>query len=320
MSGKLRPLLELVRPPALCTAPADALTGLIWVSACTTQLEVATSPWWCWGVIFMVSVCVYAAGMVTNDLFDLEVDTLERPQRPLPSGRISVSAGWRFASTLQMIALGLSSMIGEEVVCATGATICATYLYNIGAFKTTPISPLLMGLCRVCNFWIGASVMWCLDDEKTSSITTIFNSEGTLSMSEPMMIAVALSLGTGVYVTLLTTLSRYEVHGGGGARVVSLGMALASLGPLLWLSMGWLGFGALSAILVCLLLIKQLRPIWSVSDPTSQQVRGGVMSGIRGVALLNVTLCLGLSGWITAGVLIALSLAAKSVARWFYGT
>jgi 4-hydroxybenzoate polyprenyltransferase len=320
MSGTLRPLLELVRPPALCTAPADALTGLVWVSTCATQLEIASAPWWFWVVIFMVSVCVYAAGMVTNDLFDLEVDTRERPQRPLPSGRVSVSAGWCFAFTLQAIALVLSSMIGDEVLWATSATICATYLYNMGAFKTAAFSPLLMGLCRVCNFWVGASVMWCIGDEKGSSITTILTSEGALSLGEPMMIAVALSLGTGAYVTLLTALSRYEVHGGRGARVVSLGMALATLGPLLWLSMGWLGLGALSAILVCGLLIKQLRPIWSASNPTPQQVRGGVMSGIRGVALLNVTLCLGLSGWVTAGVLVTLSLTAKSVARWFYGT
>ena len=35
--------------------------------------------------------CLYAAGMVLNDAFDAELDARERPERPIPSGRISRS-------------------------------------------------------------------------------------------------------------------------------------------------------------------------------------------------------------------------------------
>ena len=34
-------------------------------------------------------VLYYTAGMYLNDLFDLELDRRERPERPLPSGRVS---------------------------------------------------------------------------------------------------------------------------------------------------------------------------------------------------------------------------------------
>ena len=37
-------------------------------------------------------VALYAAGMVLNDVCDVELDRRERPERPLPSGDVSVAA------------------------------------------------------------------------------------------------------------------------------------------------------------------------------------------------------------------------------------
>ena len=34
-------------------------------------------------------MAIYAAGIVLNDVFDYEIDRVERPGRPLPSGRVS---------------------------------------------------------------------------------------------------------------------------------------------------------------------------------------------------------------------------------------
>jgi len=38
--------------------------------------------------LILSSAMLYLAGMVLNDVFDLEDDRLHRPERPLPSGRI----------------------------------------------------------------------------------------------------------------------------------------------------------------------------------------------------------------------------------------
>ena len=48
--------------------------------------------------LIAASACLYAAGMVLNDAFDAELDARERPERPIPSGRIArraaFAAGW----------------------------------------------------------------------------------------------------------------------------------------------------------------------------------------------------------------------------------
>jgi hypothetical protein len=41
------------------------------------------------------SACLYAGGVVLNDFFDRKVDVVERPERPLPSGRVPPAhAAW----------------------------------------------------------------------------------------------------------------------------------------------------------------------------------------------------------------------------------
>ena len=42
-------------------------------------------------LLVAASVFLYLAGMVLNDVYDVEIDRRERPDRPLPSGRIPVA-------------------------------------------------------------------------------------------------------------------------------------------------------------------------------------------------------------------------------------
>ena len=53
---------------------------------------------WVLGLLVAASTALYASGVVLNDVFDLEQDRQDRPDRPLPSARISLRAarwlGW----------------------------------------------------------------------------------------------------------------------------------------------------------------------------------------------------------------------------------
>ena len=79
---RIKPYLQLVRLPNLFTAAADPLAGWLLVGG---DLGEARG----WGPLVASGVALYAGGMVLNDVFDYEVDRLERPGRPLPSGRSS---------------------------------------------------------------------------------------------------------------------------------------------------------------------------------------------------------------------------------------
>ena len=81
-SPRARAYLELVRLPNLFTAVGDIVAGYLVVSR---GVDVS------WGVLAILiasSVCFYAGGVVLNDYFDRDVDAVERPERPIPSGRI----------------------------------------------------------------------------------------------------------------------------------------------------------------------------------------------------------------------------------------
>ena len=46
-------------------------------------------PWIKLPVVWLAIACLYTAGMALNDVIDAPIDAMERPNRPIPSGRIS---------------------------------------------------------------------------------------------------------------------------------------------------------------------------------------------------------------------------------------
>jgi 4-hydroxybenzoate polyprenyltransferase len=80
--SRLQAYAQLVRLPNWPTALADICLGALAAQALPERgLAFAC--------LLLTSVCLYAAGMVWNDFFDLEQDRKERPFRPIPSGRVS---------------------------------------------------------------------------------------------------------------------------------------------------------------------------------------------------------------------------------------
>ncbi len=117
------------------------------------------------------SSLLYLAGMVLNDVFDLEIDRRERPERPLPSGRISLAAarriGWTLlpAGTLLGIAAisigtGGGFFAGRHLGSAAVAPLLAACILSYDAWlKRTPVGPLAMGGCRTLNVVLGMSAL-----------------------------------------------------------------------------------------------------------------------------------------------------------------
>jgi 4-hydroxybenzoate polyprenyltransferase len=72
----LRACLQLLRPANVTTALADVLAGF----AIAGLGNRAALPW-----LLLATAALYAGGIVLNDVFDREIDKLERPDRPIPS-------------------------------------------------------------------------------------------------------------------------------------------------------------------------------------------------------------------------------------------
>ena len=113
-------------------------------------------------VMFAIS-CFYVAGMAMNDLFDVSIDRVERPERPIPSGRISQKAANLF-STMALV-VGLSILANFGVPCFLFALALAGVIlaYN-WLHKEHGWTVVLMGACRGLVYLVSAaSVTWPIE-------------------------------------------------------------------------------------------------------------------------------------------------------------
>jgi len=145
-------------PPPLAMNPLPSLRTLLVlgrVSNLPTIWTNAMAGWFLcgggWSTTFLWVVLgmslLYLAGMALNDAFDHEWDREHAPERPLPSGAISLPWVWS-VGLLQMVG-GLAFLLlggGVHPVLA-GALAAAILVYN-WLHKRTKASALIMGLCR----------------------------------------------------------------------------------------------------------------------------------------------------------------------------
>jgi len=99
---------------------------------------------------------LYVAGMYLNDAFDHRWDTQHRPDRPIPAGEAKVGAVFRagfglMAAGVLVLALGVGPLAAQAGV-GLGACIV---IYD-ASHKANPLAPVVMGLCRVAVYVIGA--------------------------------------------------------------------------------------------------------------------------------------------------------------------
>ena len=73
---------------------------------------------------------VVAFGFALNDYCDVRVDSIGRPHRPIPSGRISRRAAGRLACVLAATALAIASTLGSRMAAIAAATLLLGAAYS----------------------------------------------------------------------------------------------------------------------------------------------------------------------------------------------
>src|SRR5690606_34205690 len=116
MNPVLKGYLRLARPANLPTAAGDVLAGVA-ISGILTGISLNTdwntSKMWDISLLVFSSVFLYAAGVVLNDVFDHKLDKTERPERPIPSGLVSVRSAAVFGGVLMNLGVLFSFLVGS---------------------------------------------------------------------------------------------------------------------------------------------------------------------------------------------------------------
>ncbi len=138
---------ELLRVSALFTVPGDALAG-------AAALGVAPNR----GTALALgsSLCLYEAGMALNDWADRDEDAIDRPHRPIPSGRIAPRSALTAAVVLTGAGLALSAAAGRRPLALATALAATVWSYDLH-LKHTRGGPAAMAAARSLDVLLGAA-------------------------------------------------------------------------------------------------------------------------------------------------------------------
>ncbi len=297
----MRAYLQLLRVPNLFTAMADVIMGFLF-----THAALAAGDGWVLAVLVGASVLLYAAGVVLNDVFDFEIDARERPDRPLPSGRVPLSVarwlGWGLLVLGPALAW-IAAFLANDLRPGAVATLLAGCIVVYDAvLKRTPLGPPAMGACRMLNVLLGMSAAagpW---------------------QDEHWLAAAAI----GTYIAGVTWLARNEA---GRSNRPELGLAtaviLAGIG-LLWLVPDRCAevtlllqqqpgrWGLLMAVTAALIGVRCVR---AVIEPVPWRVQMAVRQCILWLVFLDAAACFVVRG-LTGAVMVLVLLVPTVVLGW----
>ena len=138
------------------TVPGDPLAGFALASIGQAEVQwVRVLP------VVGTSLLLYAAGMIWNDCADYEEDCRERPERPLPSGRIdrrrASSVGGRLAAAGVGVAWIAALYAGPRAGVFAVVLLGLVLAYNFGSRRVRLLGVLNMGACRGVSLLLGAA-------------------------------------------------------------------------------------------------------------------------------------------------------------------
>jgi geranylgeranylglycerol-phosphate geranylgeranyltransferase len=116
-------MIQLIRPELPTAAGICVVVGQVIALGELPPLSMV-------GLGFLLGFFLSSSAMIFNDYFDLEVDRINAPQRPLPSGRLSPSEAIAFGGITAVIALAIALVINPLAFVLSLVTWLLGFLYN----------------------------------------------------------------------------------------------------------------------------------------------------------------------------------------------
>lgn len=273
-----------MRPANIVTSVADVLAGIAISGLLKSQLF---QTGFITNILLLClsTIGLYGGGVVFNDVFDAALDRKERPERPIPSGVISVREASLLGGSLLfggILAAFLSNYISGIIAFLTSI---AALVYNRWSKHQAAIGPLNMGLCRGLNLLLGISIL----------PPALYSWWGLATI--PI-----------IYIASITMISRGEVHGG-SRTILYLACFLYSLviGFILYFSFrkGTILYSLIFLLPFAWMIFTPL--IKAIKEPVGRNIGKAVKAGVISLILMNAAWAAAF-GAIYAAILIVLLL------------
>jgi 4-hydroxybenzoate polyprenyltransferase len=279
--------LRLMRPANIVTAISDILAGVAIAGYFTKShwsiLQVEQVL-----LLVLATIGLYGGGVVFNDVFDADLDKVERPERPIPSGLITKQKAALLGSALLLMALVAAYFVHQRFFgsCVIAVAIAVSALvYDKWGKHHSFFGPLNMGLCRGGNILLGMSIL-------------------PAAIREYWFICIIPVL----YIGAITMISRGEVHGGKKSILATAAIFyLVVIGSIL--TIAYHNSTTLRTLLFLLLFGAMI--FWplqkAMRHPTGPSIGKAVKAGVLALIVLNASWAVAF-GTITMALVILLLL------------
>ena len=273
----LKAYLQLTRPANIITAIADILAGVTIATFSFSIEDINPTK-----VVFLClsTIGLYGGGIVFNDIFDLELDKIERPERVIPSGKVSKNNAIIFGILFLLLGVfGAMANSALSSLIALAVAACALIYDKYG--KHHPFfGPINMGLCRGGNLILGMSI---------------------IENSIPQWWWIGLL--PVCYIAAITMISRGEVHGGNKNTLyfaAFLYILVSTFQLFISFNLGKLLITSGFVILHVYLIFKPL--INAISNPIGPNIGKAVKAGVLSLIVMD-------AAWVSVSGNILLAIA-----------
>lgn len=293
--------LRLMRPANIITAVADIMAGFA-ASGAMIQIfrfddgyflspELSSLLW-----LSLSTVGLYGGGVVFNDVFDAELDRVERPERPIPSGQASILSASLLGGMLLVLGVAAAWQVSYvSAIIALAIALLAVFYDKWGKHHLF-FGPVNMGLCRGGNLLLGVSAI-------------------PAALTQAWFIA----LIPVVYIAAITMISRGEVHGG-NRRALQGGIFLYALVivAILLLSF-WTVEPWWQALLFLVLFVYLIYPplVKALKKQEPRLIGKAVKAGVISLIVMDACIATTFAGWSYGLLVLVLLPISLWIARGF---
>lgn len=286
----------LVRAPAALSVPGDVLAGA--AATDTLNARAVTRA----AALAAGAVCLYWAGMAANDWADRDLDARERPERPIPSGRVSSRTALGVGAALSAAGLAVQGLAGgRRALTVAVPLVSAVWCYDL-KLKATIAGPAAMAACRALDVLAGARAgTWrhavtpaLTVAAHTYTVTVLSRREVT--GGSPLLPGATLA-GTAAIAAVAAT----RRTGAPGRRPARRGLLTAGLtaGLTAWYARDY-GSAQVRALL----------------QPDAGHLRAAVAAGVTGLPVLQGALIAGSGAPATGAAVAVAAPVGRVLARW----
>ncbi len=289
------PYLYLIRPANLVTSATDIVAGATLATLFVIHPVNGEPSVIGFILLLLSSIFLYAGGIAFNDVMDYKLDQIERPERPIPSGSISLRKAALFAGILLILGILLAFCHHSLSGLLALSISVLSLVYNKWSKHHAFTGPLNMGILRGLNLLLGLSL-----------IPGIFSDNYEIAII-PV-----------IYIFAITMVSRGEVHGSSRGPLYAAGVLflLADAGILFYgFDYGKIWLPILFAAIHLLYIIPPLYK--AIREPSPGHIRRTVMHGVLGIILLDAVWVSMTGYWLLAFLLLLLLPLSQKLGRYF---